>query len=77
MILRNLGREDHFTWERPAKNPPRVDLTSYAGAKYVLERPQDFKVTWGDATAFIMGKGGWDFMLSGDSPLHAKQKKLM
>lgn len=31
----------------------------------------------GDATAFIMGKGGWDFMLSGDSPLHAKQKQLM
>lgn len=47
------------------------------GVKYVLERPQEFKVLWGEATARIMGKGGWDFMHSGDSPFHAEQKKLM
>lgn len=34
-------------------------------------------MVWGEATAHIMGQGGWDFMLSGDSPFHAKQKKLM
>ena len=76
-ILRSLGREDDYSWDRPAKIPPRVDLTSYVGAKYILERPNDFHVVSGEATAFIMGKGGWDFMLSGDSPSHAQQKQLM
>ena len=76
-ILRNLGREEHYSWDRPALIPPRVNLTSYIGAKYILERPKDFKVIWGEGTGHIMGKGGWDFMLSGDSPFHAKQKQVM
>ena len=76
-ILRSLGREEHYTWDRPAAIPPRVNLTSYVGAKYILERPQQFKVTWGAATGYCMGKGGFDFMLSGDSPFHTKQRELM
>lgn len=77
IILRDLGREEHYTWDRPAAIPPRVNLTSYVGAKYILERPQEFKVTWGAATGYCMGKGGFDFMLSGDSPFHTKQRELM
>jgi len=76
-ILHSLGREEHYSWDKPAKIPPRVNLTSYIGGKYILERPKNFKVVWGEATGFLMGKGGWDFMLSGDSPIHAKQKQLM
>ena len=34
-------------------------------------------MVWGEAMAFIMGKGSWDFMLSRDSPSHAQQKQLM
>lgn len=52
-------------------------MTSYVGAKYILEHGKDFNVTWGEATALFMGKGGWDFMLSGDTEFHAKQRKLM
>ena len=62
-ILRSLGREDHYSWDRPAPIPPRINLTSYEGAKYMLERPKEFNVTWGKATAFCMGPGGNDFML--------------
>ena len=54
-----------------------MNLSSYFGAKSILERPKNFKVVWGEAAGFLMGKGGWDFMLSGDSPSHAKQKQLM
>lgn len=75
-ILRSLGRDDQYSWDRPARISPRVNLTSYAGAKYILERPQEFKVVWGDATVLTVGKGGWDFTPSGDSPSYAKQKKL-
>ena len=76
-IMRSLGREDHYNYDRPAFIPPRINLTSYIGAKFMLDRAQEFNVTWGAATGFIMGKGGFDFMLSGDTPFHAQQKKTM
>lgn len=76
-ILTDLGREDQYSWEKPAPIPPRINLTSYIGVKHILERSQEFNVTWGEATAFFMGKGGWDFMLSGDTPFHANQKEVM
>ena len=63
-IMKNLGRVDNYTWDKPARIPARVNLTSYSGAKYMLDRGQDFKVNWGPATAFVMDKGGHDFMLS-------------
>ena len=76
-ILTSLGRESHYTWERPAPIPPRVNLTSYIGAKYILENATDFKVTWGEGLGWLMDKGGLDFMLAGDSTFHTKQRQLM
>ncbi|KAL8796662.1 MAG: hypothetical protein Q9195_001052 [Heterodermia aff. obscurata] len=76
-IMRNLGREDHYSWDKPGLIPPRVNLTSYIGAKYILEHPKDFKVLWGEATGYPIGKSGWDIMLSGDSQLNTKQRKLI
>ena len=76
-ILTDLGRAEDFSWDKPARIPPRVNLTSYVGAKYILEHGKEFNVTWGEATALYMGKGGWDFMLSGDTEFHTKQRKLM
>lgn len=75
--MQDLGREDQYSWDKPAPIPPRVDLMSYVGAKYILEHGQEFNVTWGEATALFMGKEGWNFMLSGDKPLHAKQRQIM
>ena len=62
-IMRSLGREDDYSWDRPARIPSRINLTSYKAAMYMLERGADFNVTWGPATAHCMGKGGGDFML--------------
>lgn len=76
-ILTTLGRDEQYSWDRPARIPPRINLTSYGAAKYILERGQDFQVTWGDATGFVMGKGGFDFMLSGDTTFHSNQRKVM
>ncbi len=47
-ILTSLSQKSHYTWEQPAPIPPRVNLTSYIGAKYILENAIDFKVTWGE-----------------------------
>ncbi|KAH0555975.1 hypothetical protein GP486_006082 [Trichoglossum hirsutum] len=76
-ILTDLGRVDQYCWDRPAFIPPRINLTSYVGAKCVLENQQKFKVTWGEGFGFLMGKEGLNFMLSGDTPHHASQRKLM
>ena len=60
-----------------ACSPPRVDFTSYKSAKYILEHAKEFNVVWNDGFEWLMGKGGSDFMLSGDTVFHAKQRKLM
>ena len=56
---------------------PRVNLTSYVGAKYILEHEKEFNVTWDETTALFMGKDGWNFTLNGDKPFRAKQKQIM
>lgn len=76
-ILTNLGRVDDYSWDRPTRTPPRVNFTSYAGAKYILEHQKEFNVMWQEPLIWLMGKGGGDFMLSGDSVFHAQQRKLM
>jgi linoleate 10R-lipoxygenase len=76
-IMRDLGRESHYSYDRPGFMPPRVNLVSYPNVKLVLEQQKDFRVMWGDATAFVFGKAAYDFMLSGDKPLHAKQRETM
>ena len=34
-------------------------------------------MTWNDGFEWLMGKGGLDFMLSGDTRFHTKQRELM
>ncbi|OJD35163.1 fatty acid oxygenase [Diplodia corticola] len=76
-IMRTLGRESHYSWDRPELIPARTNITTYVGAKSVLEQQRIFKVTWGVTLEELMGKGGSHFMLSGDEPLHANQRKTM
>jgi linoleate 10R-lipoxygenase len=73
-IMKDLGRELHYSWDRPALIPPTVDLKSYPAAKVILESKKDFRATWGEATGYVFGKGGPD---SGDSSSHTKQLEDM
>ena len=56
---------------------PRVEFTSYKAAKYILENSKDFNVIWTEPFGYLIPQGGSDFMLAGDTPFHAKQRKLM
>ncbi|OLN90159.1 Linoleate 10R-lipoxygenase [Colletotrichum chlorophyti] len=76
-ILTDLGRVEHFDFSRPKRIPPRVNIESFGGAKYILENQNRYKVTWDEGLSFLMGKGGSRFMLSGDTDFHAGQKKCM
>ena len=75
--MQSLGREADYDYERPALIPPRINLTSYIGAKYMLDRAQEFNVLWGEATGYVMGPRALDFMLSGDTAFHRQQKQVM
>ena len=62
-IMKTLGREAHYSYDRPAFIAPRINLTTYVGAKSILENQSVFKVTWGTTTEELFGKGGANFML--------------
>lgn len=57
-IMKVLGRESHYSWDRPALIPPTVDLKSYQAAKLILENKKDFRAAWGEATGYVFGKEG-------------------
>lgn len=77
VIMKDLGREGDYSWDKPKRTPPRVDLSSYRAAKYVLEHAQEFNVMWTEPFIWLMGQQGGDFMLSGDTKFHAQQRKIM
>ena len=77
LIMRSLGREDDYSWEKPARTPPRVDFTSYKAAKYILEHAEELNVVWTEPLEYLTGRQGLKSMLAGDTSLHAKQRKLM
>jgi linoleate 10R-lipoxygenase len=77
VIMKDLGRYHDYSWDKPTRISPRLNLTSYMGAKYVLGRDQDFNVMWSEGLENAMGKGGLKFMLAGDSAFHTKQREVM
>lgn len=76
-ILKDLGREDQYSWDRPVPMAPRINVTSYVGAQSILERDQQFNVTWDQASTYPEGGEGGDLMPRGDARFHAKQKEIM
>ncbi|KAL4945149.1 hypothetical protein BDV06DRAFT_47700 [Aspergillus oleicola] len=61
VIMKDLGREADYSWDKPQFQPSRVNLTSYANVKLVLDQQKDFPVVWGDCTPLKTVKGGEDF----------------
>jgi len=76
-IMKMLGRYQDYSYDPPALIPPRVNLTSYSSAKHMLENSQDFRVMWDDGLSSVLGQGGRDFCLGGDTVFHRKQKETM
>ncbi|GAB1211644.1 hypothetical protein ATERTT37_000768 [Aspergillus terreus] len=60
-IMKNLGRESHYSWERPKFTPPQVNLVSYPNVKLALEQEKQFRVIWSGNTPLRPAKGGDDF----------------
>jgi linoleate 8R-lipoxygenase / 9,12-octadecadienoate 8-hydroperoxide 8R-isomerase len=82
-ILRDLGIEKDYAFKRPEPTPPLVSVSAYTTCRSILENKVDYKITWGEAIAFLMrdeGTGkvyGTDYMVSGDGPRNADSRSLM
>ncbi|OGE56018.1 hypothetical protein PENARI_c003G02651 [Penicillium arizonense] len=77
VIMESLGREQDYSWDRPAFIPPRTTIFEYSNVRHILSDQEAFHSTWGEATGYIFGDGGYDFMLSGDTFFHAGQRQNM
>jgi hypothetical protein len=77
-ILTQLGRVDHFNFDKPALMPPRVNVSSYAAVKQILADNTTYAMGWNDGIVRILGtQGGLGFMMSGDTDRNQKQRKVM
>ncbi|GIK07559.1 hypothetical protein Aspvir_003225 [Aspergillus viridinutans] len=76
-IMKALGRGGDYSWDRPAYIPPRTNVFDYTNVRHILEDGSNFRVMWGEATAYVFGEKAWNFMLSGDAPAHANQRNIM
>ncbi|OOQ87882.1 Linoleate 10R-lipoxygenase [Penicillium brasilianum] len=59
-IMKNLGREQDYSYDPPSFTPSRINLTSHQNAKLVLENQKDFKPAWSGAMEELFGKGEFD-----------------
>ncbi|EAW09782.1 peroxidase/cytochrome P450 family protein [Aspergillus clavatus NRRL 1] len=76
-IMKNLGREAHYSYDRPQYIPPPVDLLSYPSAKLVAEQRKDFHTVWADTVEFVFGKASKNFKLSEDTAFIERQRETI
>lgn len=70
-IFKGLGILDQFDIGNPAFIPPPFPITAHQTTRQVLEDQKRFKVPWAESGYLKT------FMLSGDGPENAKQRKLV
>jgi len=72
-ILAAKGVEADYDYDRPRFIPQPTPILSWNGVKGVLKDQESFKVPWGLHVGELIKH---DWMLSGDKPWNAKQKKI-
>lgn len=81
VILQTLGTDNKYDWGKPKRVPDLVVLDTYKAAIKVLDDKQTFKVTWGDAIAYMVQQPkanyGVDYCLAGDGPKNEESRKLV
>lgn len=76
-IMRDLGRESHYSYDRPQYNPPKANVTSYPNVKRVFENSTEFSALFGEAPAYVFGKTGYEHLLAGDASYNSEQKDIL
>ena len=77
LIMKNLGRADRFSFDRPGFRASTVHTTSYGAAKHVLGNPTTYKVDWEEGLGHLMDDGGRSLQRVGNAKSHAELRKVM
>ncbi|KAJ5386657.1 hypothetical protein N7509_009198 [Penicillium cosmopolitanum] len=59
-IMKNLGREQDYSYEAPSFLPNRANLSSHQNAKLVINNPKDFTSSWSSSMEGLFGKGDFN-----------------
>ncbi|KAF9251277.1 hypothetical protein CBS147339_5695 [Penicillium roqueforti] len=59
-IMKDLGREQDYSWDKPAFTEPRVNLTSHESASLLISNQVDFRPSWARSMSDLFGKGELD-----------------
>lgn len=70
-ILRKLGVEQDYNFQRPSYVPVPASIRSWKAVTKILQDQNSFSVPWGVHTKYLTGH---DYMLSGDSAANATQR---
>ncbi|ROW01988.1 hypothetical protein VMCG_05543 [Cytospora schulzeri] len=78
-VLKGLGKKNQYNWETPHRRPGLTMIKSYKACTHILNNPEDFKVTWGEAINFLsMRDDGTllanEFCLTGDRSVNASNR---
>lgn len=76
-ILKNLKRDQLFSFDRPAFRGQSIAVTSYATAKHMLSSELKYPVDWQQGLERLMSAGSNRLTLPGDAQLQAKHRKVM
>lgn len=70
-IFKKQGVENLYYFDKAEESDQMIIVTSHAAVRRILEDQTHFKVMWGES-GFLK-----TFMLSGDSPIHTKQRNMV
>ncbi len=81
VIQQKLGTADKYDWSKPKRVPDLIVLDTYKAAVKILDDKVTFKVTWGEAIAYMVqhpkANYGVDYCLAGDGPKNEESRKLV
>ncbi|KAG9780764.1 heme peroxidase, partial [Aureobasidium melanogenum] len=71
-ILRKLGKEQDYNFQRPSYVGMPTSIRSWKGVTKILGDQSSFSVPWGEHTSYLTHH---DYMLSGDSAANSTQRR--
>ncbi|KAG5978462.1 hypothetical protein E4U55_006209 [Claviceps digitariae] len=74
IILTNLKSVHRFDFSRPAYEPPKVTISSYSAAKYVLSDPAKYRLAWEEGFQHLLGPSGSKPFLGADDHADANER---
>lgn len=75
--LRDLGKADLYDYSQPKQTHHPHFVKEYKLATEIMNDKATFKVVWGQAMEYIMGKASNDFMLAGDGPKNQQSREMV